>query len=93
MVSSVKFEVLGSFTHAVDGDGDDDDDDDALELRFVSGSVSIGVVEVVPLVHRGVPLFDSPWLTGICNPCPPHDMGYIVSRLWLVLATFCCSCM
>ena len=34
-------------THAVDGDGDDDDDDDALELHFVSGSVSVGMVEMV----------------------------------------------
>ena len=50
-------------THAIDSDGDDDDD--ALELRFVSSSVSVGVVEIVPLVHRGVPLFNSPWLTGI----------------------------
>ena len=48
-----------------DGDGDDDDDDDALELHFVSGSVSVRAVEVVPLVRRSVPLFDSPWLTGI----------------------------
>ena len=71
----MKFKVLGSFTHAVDGGGDDDDD--ALELHFVSGSVSVGAVEMVPLVHRGVPLFDSPWLTGICNPCLPRDMGYI----------------
>ena len=62
-MSSVKFEVLGGF-HAVDGGGDDDDDD-ALELCFVSSSVSVGAVEVVPLVHRGVLLFDSPWLTGI----------------------------
>ena len=54
-------------TKAVDSDGDDDDDDDddALELHFVSSSVSVGVVEMVPLAHRSVPLFDSPWLTGI----------------------------
>ena len=46
-------------THAVDGDGDDDDDDDdSLELCFVSGSVSVGVVEMVPLVHHSVLLFD-----------------------------------
>ena len=51
-------------THAVDGDGDDDDDD-ALELHFVSGSVSVGAVEMVPLVRHGVLLFASPWLTGI----------------------------
>ena len=57
MVPSVKFKVLGGFTHAGDGDGDDDDDDDVLELRFVSGSVSVGAVEVVPLVHHGVPAF------------------------------------
>ena len=80
------------FTHAVDGGGDDEDDD-ALELRSVSSSVSVRAIEVVPLVHRGVPLFDSPWLTGSCSPCPPHDMACIVSRSWLVLATFCCSCM
>ena len=58
MVPSVKFEVLGGFTHADDGDGDDYDD--ALELYFVSGSVSVGAVEVVPLVHHSVLLFDSP---------------------------------
>ena len=55
-------------TQAVDSDGDDDDDDgdgDVLELRFVSGSVSVGVVEMVPLARHSVPFFDSPWLTDI----------------------------
>ena len=28
-----------------------------MELHFVSGSVSVRAVEVVPLIHHGVPLF------------------------------------
>ena len=61
-------------THAVDGDGDDDDDD-ALELCFVSSSVSVGAVEMVPLVCRSVPLFNSPWLTGILESLSASQYG------------------
>ena len=60
---------------AVDSGGSDDDDNDcALELHFVSGSVSVRVIQMVQLAHRSICFFDFPWLTDPCQGCLGPDM-------------------